>query len=463
MDVRDGDSQGLIARWRGRGSGHAPSREYRRMRFFAITAAVSFAAIATAGLVAFQLHSERAVRDAILTQARAHAMQFNAVRSYVQGFAGIYVPASEEVTLSPKLATLPGIIPEMTRSDGKRFILQNSPLVARRISEILESQTSEEPVVMRLYGLNPINPLNTPDAFAADAMKRLSAGETEAYSLSRSGQRDTFRYALAIPLNERCGACHEDYKAMTAGVAGVTVVEMDVTRQMLYTTQSRALVGLGIVALLSSSVMAIYLFTTRVLRTMRHAQVQLYEMARRDALTGLSMRHVGMERLAEETARALRQGEPLAVCMIDLDDFKRINDELGHHVGDAALTAVGAAIAARVRPYDTAARVGGEEFLIVMPNTREDEARVVVDRLREGVLSVALRVPALDRAITCSAGIAVLDPAYPENSHALYVRADSALLEAKGTGKNRSTVHRERARVPAPLLEAAEALARPIV
>lgn len=194
-----------------------------------------------------------------------------------------------------------------------------------------------------------------------------------------------------------------------------------------------------------------------------HANRKLEQLATSDPLTELPNRRTFDEQFFLAIERSRRSGEPVSVMMIDLDDFKRINDELGHHVGDAALTAVGAAIAARVRPYDTAARVGGEEFLIVMPNTREDEARVVVDRLREGVLSVALRVPALDRAITCSAGIAVLDPAYPENSHALYVRADSALLEAKGTGKNRSTVHRERARVPAPLLEAAEALARPIV
>jgi len=176
---------------------------------------------------------------------------------------------------------------------------------------------------------------------------------------------------------------------------------------------------------------------TRVLAAMYATQRQLYEMARRDALTGLFTRRIGMERLEDEVGRATREGQSLACCVLDLDDFKRVNDELGHHVGDLALTAIGGAIRTRVRPYDTAARVGGEEFLVVMPRAEEAEAEDIVARLREGIFDVTLQVPELGRALTCSAGIAILDPKQPETADALYIRADRALLEAKQAGKDR--------------------------
>jgi diguanylate cyclase (GGDEF)-like protein len=149
--------------------------------------------------------------------------------------------------------------------------------------------------------------------------------------------------------------------------------------------------------------------------------------SRTDALTGLSNRRGIEERLNDEVARAIRFGHPLAVLMIDLDDFKSINDRYGHAVGDDILRSTAIAIDNSVRSIDIAGRYGGEEFLVVLPETDASGAEVVAERIRASVERLGA---------TVSIG---LSPIRAEDSSAsiLVGRADEALYEAKRTGKNR--------------------------
>jgi diguanylate cyclase (GGDEF)-like protein len=149
--------------------------------------------------------------------------------------------------------------------------------------------------------------------------------------------------------------------------------------------------------------------------------------SRTDALTGLSNRRGIEERLNDEVARAIRFGHPLAVLMIDLDDFKSINDRYGHAAGDDILRSTAVAIDDSVRSIDIAGRYGGEEFLVVLPETDASGAEVVAERIRASVERLGA---------TVSIG---LSPLRAEDSSAsiLVGRADEALYEAKRTGKNR--------------------------
>jgi len=156
-----------------------------------------------------------------------------------------------------------------------------------------------------------------------------------------------------------------------------------------------------------------------------------------DALTGL-LNHGAMQvRVREEISRAARDGAALCCVLIDLDDFKRVNDELGHPAGDALLRRVADALLAEVRPYDQVARYGGDEFVIVLPATGEDEARQVAERVRDRVRS---GVPTgRDGKIgNCSIGVSAWEP--PMSADDLLAAADRALLLAKRTGKGRVAV-----------------------
>ncbi len=156
-----------------------------------------------------------------------------------------------------------------------------------------------------------------------------------------------------------------------------------------------------------------------------------------DALTGL-LNHGAMQvRVREEIARAARDGQPLCCVLIDLDDFKRVNDELGHPAGDALLRRVADALREEVRPYDQVARYGGDEFVLVLPGTEESVARAVAERVRERVLNGAPRDA--DSSIgNCSLGVSCWEA--PMSADDLLAAADRALLLAKRTGKGRVAV-----------------------
>jgi diguanylate cyclase (GGDEF)-like protein len=407
------------------------------MRNLALVASALFVVALCAALLQFQVRSEQAVSDGILTQARAHAREFNAVRAYVQGFTGIYVPASKDTTVNPHLKGIEGVIPQMVGPKGKQYVLQNAPIVASQVSRILEKDDTGEVVRMRMLALKPLNPDNEPTGFALTALKKLQGGAKEVHGFGRSGGTDVFRYALGVPANKRCGKCHENLKGKTKGVVGLTMVEMDVTRPLQYVGRSRSWTAGVIGAVILISIIVVYVFITRVLAGMYRAQTQVYEMARKDGLTGLASRHVGLSALERELDRALRQRLSLACCVIDLDDFKRVNDDLGHNVGDRVLEAVGHAIAENMRSYDVAARVGGEEFLLVVPGVDASEARYIGNRIREQVADVSSTIDGLERTVTCTVGIAILDPFASESAREIFVRADEALLMAKRERKDR--------------------------
>jgi diguanylate cyclase (GGDEF)-like protein len=149
-----------------------------------------------------------------------------------------------------------------------------------------------------------------------------------------------------------------------------------------------------------------------------------------DPLTGLSNTRAFTEIASAEIDRMHRFGKPLSAAYLDLDNFKRVNDQNGHKSGDGALRLIGDALSHCVRSIDTAARVGGDEFVLLMPETDRDGARVVVRRLQQRVTELSLG------KITCSMGC-VTFTAPPRDVDHLLKAADDAMYAAKRSGRDR--------------------------
>ncbi|MGE0388194.1 MAG: diguanylate cyclase [Gammaproteobacteria bacterium] len=159
------------------------------------------------------------------------------------------------------------------------------------------------------------------------------------------------------------------------------------------------------------------------------------QRARIDALTGLPNRRALDQRLAAEHARWLRHGGSLCVAILDLDHFKRVNDTYGHPAGDKVLSSVAELCRTRLRAGDFLARAGGEEFVLILPQTGLDGARAATDTLRREVERCRFHYRGTPVPVTFSIGLAELEPG--ESPVAALERADRQLYRAKAAGRNR--------------------------
>jgi len=174
---------------------------------------------------------------------------------------------------------------------------------------------------------------------------------------------------------------------------------------------------------------------TLLQRSFRHAQ--LLNEARADAKTGLLNAATWEREAGAEIARAVRTSSPLAVALLDLDRFKQINDTYGHLVGDEVLRAIAATMSGLLREYDLAGRFGGEEFVMLLPQTRATDAFRIAERVRGCIARLPIITPAGEQVhVTASIGVAALDAGSSRELTDLLAAADAALYRAKASGRD---------------------------
>ena len=154
----------------------------------------------------------------------------------------------------------------------------------------------------------------------------------------------------------------------------------------------------------------------------------------RDGLTGLYNHSATKEHLMREISRATRSESPLALAMIDLDFFKKVNDTYGHPVGDQVIRALSRLLQQRLRRGDIIGRYGGEEFVAILPGTTASAAAGVLEQIREVFSKIRHRADEREFTSSFSAGVTELTP--DQDNDALFRVADSALYEAKHKGRN---------------------------
>jgi diguanylate cyclase (GGDEF)-like protein len=164
---------------------------------------------------------------------------------------------------------------------------------------------------------------------------------------------------------------------------------------------------------------------------------ELHESTIRDALTGLYNRRHAMAVLKTEVAKARRHPRrDLAIMILDLDFFKEINDEFGHLAGDSVLKKMARIAAERVRASDTFARIGGEEFAVILPDTTAEDAQKIGESIRQSIEAETFPVGGQPRSLTLSGGVAAWSDELEDMSDLLRL-ADSRLYQAKSSGRNR--------------------------
>jgi diguanylate cyclase (GGDEF)-like protein len=170
---------------------------------------------------------------------------------------------------------------------------------------------------------------------------------------------------------------------------------------------------------------------------------QINRLATIDTLTSLMNRFRITEILSEEISRMDRYPSNLSVLMIDIDDFKSLNDTYGHLTGDRAIQEVAAGLKKNLRKQDRAGRLGGEEFLVILPATSIEGAATLARRICRYLEKSVAKTLRLERSITVSIGVAACSEGGIEQDN-LLDRADRALYRAKGRGKNRVELWRDR-------------------
>ena len=182
----------------------------------------------------------------------------------------------------------------------------------------------------------------------------------------------------------------------------------------------------------------------RIERTLRltRRESQLEQLARTDALTGLANLRAFRTRLDEEVSRALRYRTSLTCAMVDMDNLKPINDELGHAAGDLAIATVAEVIRRELRQTDFGARYGGDEFVLLLPHTTGEEACVLAERVVARLVQAEVAVGGRTLSLSASFGIASLsDEPLDDPGQTLVRHADAALYQAKRSGRGRVVAH----------------------
>ena len=175
--------------------------------------------------------------------------------------------------------------------------------------------------------------------------------------------------------------------------------------------------------------------STLLQRSVRHTH--LLNEARADAKTGLLNSATWQREAVAEVARAVRTSSPLAVALLDLDRFKQINDTYGHLIGDEVLRQIAATMTGVLREYDVAGRFGGEEFVMLLPQTRAPDAFKIADRVRARIARLPIITSSGEQvAVTVSIGVAALDAGSSRELTDLLAAADAALYRAKASGRD---------------------------
>jgi diguanylate cyclase (GGDEF)-like protein len=225
--------------------------------------------------------------------------------------------------------------------------------------------------------------------------------------------------------------------AAVAAMVGAAITALAVWGYIPTNIWTYRAVDIGI--LLDATLLALAL--TYQFRVGQEAKLRAEQLATIDPLTGINNRRAFYDKAAPTWSVAMRNNRNLSVILLDIDSFKRINDQHGHAVGDQVLKAAAQAMVRTIRDQDVPARWGGEEFILLLPETNLQEAAALAERLRCAIADIRVEHAGSQLAVTASLGVAQRDP-HHANPDALISAADKYLYQSKETGRNKVSYDR---------------------
>lgn len=380
------------------------------------------------------LRSSQLLLDTVKRQAKSYFDLIVGVRGWNAGHGGVYVEKKAGVESNPYLREV-GIEPDIVTRDGRAFTLRNPALMTKEISKVFSEQNE---IQFHITSLQLLNSGNAPDPFERRALKKFDEGEREVWEIESGAAGKRFRYMAPLLVKQSCQKCHYKFGYKDGDVRGgisISIPFTPVQREMDVNRTAIIFLSVLTLGILFGST---YLMFTHLLTKIKDAQSALQEASITDELTGLRNRRYLMLRYHEEFERARRLDRPLGFFMLDLDNFKGVNDSCGHPFGDLVLKSVAKAIAVTVREYDIAGRYGGEEFSVIVSETSVESMMLLAERIRKTIAALHIGDAQACICVTISIGVSVLEA--EDTPETLLKRADDALYRAKEDGRNRTVM-----------------------
>lgn len=411
-------------------------KESKVYRNFIIAVGLIIALGVSAIYLGMAIRNNNLIKAGILSRARAHFDGIVITRKWNALHGGVYVEKTPGMQSNPYLVN-----PDIHTTDGKTYTKKNPALMTREISELSQKHGL---FFFHITSLKPLNPGNVPNGFEKQALEFFNRGrEKEYYSDVKHDGRTRFHYMAPLFVEKSCLQCHAVQGYKEGDVRGGISVWFDIDD---INKQLRAnLIAISLLTILTVFLLItiIYLFFRQLRAKLDQARALLDRMSKTDLLTEISNRRHLMERFTEELERSKRSGKGLCCLMLDVDHFKSINDTFGHLKGDDVLRELAKILKDSVRTYDVLGRYGGEEFMMILPDTNIDNAVGLAERIRQKVENNLGKNSMLDngRHVTISLGMtsASVDDTSIET---IIKRADTALYKAKAGGRNKVEIMR---------------------
>ncbi len=373
------------------------------------------------------------------SRAKSHFRNIVLTRRWNANFHGVYVKKAEGVQSNPYLEN-----PDIVAADGTVFTKKNPALMTREISELAQEDSLYS---FHITSLLPLNPDNAPDEFERESLQAFEQGVEETSLKGSKNLKTYYRYMAPLMVEEGCLECHAKQGYKVGDVRGGISVELDITEIEKSLRLNNVLIFILSAFSLILLLVLTYTFVRQLMKNIEKSQELMKELAVTDELTRLYNRRFFFEKLNQEFSRSKRHQRSIACIMMDIDFFKKFNDNYGHQVGDLVLKVVADVIKAQARTTDTVARYGGEEFTVLLPETDPPGARVFAEKIRMAIEEkIVTTDDNQDLQVTMSLGVCALsfEQLLEMDDETVIVKfADKALYAAKEKGRNQVQVYQQ--------------------